>query len=92
MDAVEYIKAEKRLCRSYDNCIECPLTGDLCDRNFYPEEHVAIVEAWAKEHPLITNFKRFVEVFGSDSFLEIKESGVDLAASWWSKEYKNPND
>ena len=92
MDAVEYIKADKRLCRSYESCIGCPLANGLCDPNNDPEEHVAIVEAWAKEHQLTTNFKKFVEVFGHSSFAEIKESGVDLAASWWNKEYKNPND
>ena len=87
MDAVEYIKADKRLCHSYESCIGCPLANGLCDPNNDPEEHVAIVEAWAKEHPLITNAQKFAEVFGIEVF---GGNITNLGPNWWHEEYKEP--
>ena len=88
MDAVEYLKANKRLCHSYVDCNECPLTGGLCDpANIAPEELVAIVEAWAKEHPSTTNAQKFAEVFGFEVF---GSNITSLDPNWWHEEYKEP--
>lgn len=57
MDALEFLKEERRMCNSFDTgCIKCPL-GDIgcrvspeeTDEKF--EKEIAIVEQWSKEHP-----------------------------------------
>ena len=59
MNAVEYLTAHKRMHDQVRLCAECPLShynngrGSAC-RDFeddYPDEAVAIVEQWAREHP-----------------------------------------
>lgn len=76
MDAVEYLKQEGRMtkgCKTSENCCEeCPLhkaraeisEGDCIDYRYkYPEKAVAIVEEWAKEHPVRTYKSVFLEKF-----------------------------
>jgi len=55
MDALEYLKTEKRFCKAHfnDGCESCPLymycktfTKSPC-----PEEQYSTVMEWAKEHP-----------------------------------------
>lgn len=58
MDAVDFIKAEARMCK-FHSCSDCPMdienngTEKGCDeiREFHPEKAVAIVEKWLAEHP-----------------------------------------
>ena len=76
MDAIEYLKQEGRMtkgCKTSENCCEeCPLhkaraelgEGDCIDYRYkYPEKAVAIVEEWAKEHPVRTYKSVFLEKF-----------------------------
>lgn len=68
MDAVEYVKTQYRLCRSKDNCSECPLQdkenrGCIMDTIEYVEKAVQIVEQWAKEHPVKTRQSEFLKMF-----------------------------
>lgn len=76
MDAIEYLKQEGRMtkgCKTSENCCEeCPLhkaraelgEGDCIDYRYkYPEKAVAIVEEWAKEHPVKTYMSVFLEKF-----------------------------
>ena len=60
MTAAEYIKQQFRMCMAQSDgvkCEGCPLspsvTGEYCDTYevLHPEEAVAIVEKWAREHP-----------------------------------------
>ena len=60
MDAVEFLKLETRMCRSFgSSCRGCPASGinngyGYCCVNFYrnyPEKYVDIVEKWGLEHP-----------------------------------------
>lgn len=73
MDAVEYLKARARM-TEYCNigCSKnCPLgkgkngrgVGCIDMECTNPEESVAIVEQWAKEHPLKTYAQDFFEKF-----------------------------
>lgn len=72
MDAVEYLKNQGRMCREINNCDNCPL-GKACDatdsydcsdyETSYSEEAVAIVEQWAKEHPVKTYKDVLLEKF-----------------------------
>lgn len=63
MSAVEYLKAEQRMCFDENvgkrNCLSCPLSSRINPAGIYcgdysrgyPEKTVAIVEKWAQEHP-----------------------------------------
>lgn len=73
MDAVEYVKTQYRLCRSKDNCSECPLQdkencGCIMDTIEYVEKAVQIVEQWAKDHPVKTRQSEFLKMFPNAEF------------------------
>lgn len=68
MDAVEYVKTLRRLCKSKERCSECKLynkKGGYCivDTNEYAEKAVQIVEQWGKEHPVKTRQSEFLKMF-----------------------------
>jgi hypothetical protein len=78
MDAVEYIKGAKRICKSRGVCksvsSKCPLldenghctaTADICAADIIEktENAVQIVEQWAKEHPVKTRQSEFLRMF-----------------------------
>lgn len=63
MTAREYIKQQFRMCMTQSDgvkCEGCPLspsvTGEYCDTYevLHPEQAVAIVEKWAREHPEVS--------------------------------------
>ena len=71
MDAVEYIKALHRLCKTQRICNGCPLRNKgtciagLCDDGLCDgaEKAVPIVEQWAKDHPVKTRQSEFLKMF-----------------------------
>lgn len=68
MNAVEYVKALHRLCKSQDGCFRCILDsedGCIAAANRYEcyENAVPIVEQWAKEHPVKTRQSEFLKMF-----------------------------
>ena len=78
MDAVEYIKEAKRICKSRSVCKsvsgKCPLldenghctaTADICAADIIEktEKAVQIVGQWAKEHPIKTRQSEFLKRF-----------------------------
>ena len=78
MDAVEYIKEAKRICKSRSVCKsvsgKCPLldenghctaTVDICAADIIEkaEKAVQIVEEWAKDHPVKTRQSEFLKMF-----------------------------
>ena len=69
MDAVEFFKEAKRMCRVI-NCEECPFGGEEC--GFISadniEEVIKAVEKWAEEHPVKTRQSKFLEMF-PDAFI-----------------------
>ena len=79
MDAVEFLKESSRMCEAFNDnrkskdgsnfyCglrHEADKNGELCDayiRN-HPDKAVAIVEKWAKEHPIKTRQSEFLKMF-----------------------------
>lgn len=74
MDVPTFFKERERMCRYYKNgidCCGCPLAKNIfiqyencldCCAHF-PEEAVAAVENWAKEHPVRTYKSVFLEKF-----------------------------
>lgn len=78
MDAVEYIKEAKRICKSRGVCKsvsnKCPLldenghctaTADICAADVIEktEKAVQIVEQWAKDNPIKTRQSEFLRMF-----------------------------
>lgn len=69
MDAVKYLKTRARMCDG--QCSDCPLS--MCNNRYKhqcrefecknPEEAVAFVEKWEKEHPQKTYKDDFLEKF-----------------------------
>lgn len=69
MDALEFLKEERRMCASFDAmCVKCPLGDTGCcvivgDTDMELENEVAAVEQWSKEHPRKTRQSVFLEQY-----------------------------
>lgn len=90
----------KNIMREYDrmckgmSCCNCPIASanngkyiscnDLMRK--FPEEAERIIMQWAKEHPVMTNRKKFEEVFGFNvaTMFEVNRGNVE----WLDSEYK----
>lgn len=88
MDAVEYVKALRRLCRSKIKCSECQLLNKeesccITDIGEYAEKAVQIVEQWAKDNPIKTRQSEFLKMFPNavidedDGILGIRPCDID---------------
>ncbi|MFR1300797.1 hypothetical protein [Eubacterium callanderi] len=86
MDVPTFFKEYDRMCKYYKiewDCGSCPLVTEITDLQGscleqckrYPEKSVAIVEQWAKEHPVRTYKSVFLEKFPDAA----KEDGVPAA-------------
>lgn len=77
MDAVEFLKENDRMCKTFDSCSGKD-GGEMCElyvksnekglsctdyTTTYPEETVKIIEKWAKEHPIKTRQSEFLKMF-----------------------------
>lgn len=87
MDAVEFLKAVRRICNSNKNgCTSCVVYQEYnyCKLQCvaHPEEIVAAVEKWAKEHPVKTRQSEFLKMFPNAPFshnmIDICPSKVDV--------------
>lgn len=67
MDAVEYVKELRRICKSHTACNVCPLNSKFCfiANNMCEdaEKAVKFVEQWAKDHPVKTRQSEFLKMF-----------------------------
>lgn len=72
MDALEFLRNKKRMCKSCDNCADCLL--ELSKQNIsctiiktateeQLKQRIAIVEQWPKEHPRKTYKQDLIEKF-----------------------------
>jgi len=114
MEAIEFLKETQRMCSSYKECTDCPLK-ELASFAGYKacriymlnecEKAISAVEAWSKEHPIITNARKFEEVFGQKPQSingiiycppfkpgAINCDHVDCmkCLEWWDKQYEEP--
>ena len=77
MDAIEFLKENDRMCKTFDSCSGKD-SGEICElyvksnekglscedyATTYPEETVKIIEKWAKEHPKKTRQSEFLKMF-----------------------------
>ena len=71
MDAIKFLKEKKRMCTLMVGCLNCPISilnnkfGEPCGyfEKKHPEDAVAIVEKWSKEHPIKTRQSEFLKMF-----------------------------
>ncbi len=68
LTALEFFKTKHRMCNTPDSCITCSIYSKKPRRascsvwiNTHPEEAIAIVEQWGKEHPVKTIMMDFFE-------------------------------
>lgn len=88
------VKEWDRMCKSHGStCTGCPINwknnGRMSCVEFiktYPDEAERIVMAWSKEHPVMTNRKKFEELFGFTFSKKFSDMG-DFA-DWLDREYK----
>ncbi len=91
MEALEFLKEYSRMCTMYKSCRGCPLGMDQCAGfcNEMSEKQIINMmektEQWSKEHPIITNARKFKEIFGLPAHCMI-----DQDAQWWDEPYKEP--
>lgn len=82
MNAVEFLKEERRMCESYgENCVKCPFCDTrrctiLLEADEELEKTVAIVEQWSKGHPINTRQSVFLKQYpeahiGDDGVLQM---------------------
>ena len=65
MDAFEFLRERKRMCKSYPHCDGCPLREPNCNLTTDEDYTRAIitVEQWSKEHPRKTRQSVFLEQY-----------------------------
>ena len=83
-----------RMCEGSERCGYCPIVSSNNGRGIachlfvrkFPKEAERIIMQWAEEHPLVTNRKKFEEVFGFSpaTMFEINRGN----AEWLDEEYK----
>lgn len=99
MEALEFLKEYRRMCNSYDGCKGCPIKGKNClsiaAHRKTDSEYLTItsaVEQWSKEHPIITNARKFKEVFGDKAIYVIISSNTQAIGNWLDEPYKESGD
>lgn len=91
MDAVEFLKKEKRMCERYKNkCKDCPVSSEKSGeklpcyalRMHNPERYCSIVKKWGDEHPANTRqselLKMFPKVDMSEGVISIPPCVIDI--------------
>lgn len=93
MEALEFLKEERRMCASFNAmCVKCPLGDTGCcviigDTDRELENEVATVEQWSKEHPRKTRQSVFLEQWPET---EVDKSGcLRLCPELVSADYRN---
>lgn len=87
------IRERKRMCKQIGDCSKCPISF-LNNKSLFcitfmqesPEDAERIIMQWADEHPLMTNRRKFEEVFGFTpaTMFEVNPGNAD----WLDEEYK----
>ena len=82
-----------RMCNGM-GCCTCPIASTNNGMGFscndlmrkFPEKAERIIMQWSEEHPVMTNRKKFSEVFGFDvaTMFEVNRGNAD----WLDEEYK----
>lgn len=86
----------KRLCKECTKCDSCPIGFERYKRQldcgefikYYPEETEQIIMQWSAEHPIMTNRRKFEEVFGKDLLKLCVVDPLGDVLKWLDEEYK----
>ncbi len=87
------IKERSRMCSCFSSCVDCPLAkaqkGNVICRDWaftHPAETERVVMKWSEEHPILTNRRKFEEVFGFNiaTMFEVNCRNAD----WLDAEYQ----
>lgn len=88
------MKEKRRMCKQIGDCSKCPISflnnkSSFCTTFMAesPEDAERIIMRWASEHPIMTNRRKFEEVFGFDILERFSFSEHDK--EWLNKEYKD---
>ena len=78
MDALEFLKEQKSMCKAHKTCRDCPLLNNHCIVNHLASDDdnkkiVNFVEQWSKEHPRKTRQSVFLKQYPE---AEIDVNGV----------------
>ena len=82
MDALKFLREQKRMCNSYKNCDGCPAWDDSCklDPGGYLEcdadEKLKIVNEWSVSYPIKTRQSKFLEMFPNASVIANGTLGI----------------
>jgi len=97
MEAREFLKEINRMCSSYKECTDCPLK-ELASFSGYKacriymlnecEKAISAVDAWSKDHPLVTNEMKFREVFGDNAVNSILVLPPSDIKRWLAQPYE----
>lgn len=90
MDALEFIRERKRMCKSQEACVGCPLERSHCifstsTSDEEDEKNIAAVEQWSKEHPRKTRQSVFLEQYPEAYVLEdgyLKMCPMSISAAY----------
>ena len=96
MEALDYFKEARRMCKSYPDCKGCPLINSPCGSIRCLEGRsdaemrckIKVVEQWSKEHPLVTNEMKVREVFGDNAVNSILVLPPSDIKRWLAEPYK----
>ena len=75
-----------RMCKTFEDCKDCPLNRGLCYVNLLNKEELdeanEIILKWCKKHPVKTRQDKFLEMFPNahiytDGVLEAKPCHID---------------
>jgi len=102
MEFQEFVREKERMCKEI-TCLKCPLNeldaGTKCSYACFnsPEEAEKIVSDWVKEHPIVTNREKFIEIM-RDNFLaaditigtRFGKDYIEFPDGWMCEEYKDP--
>lgn len=73
MNALEFLKERKRICKCYKHCVGCPLEKLNCALNTVDSDKdnkqvIDVVERWSKENPRKTRQSVFLEQYPEARF------------------------
>ena len=82
------------MCKQIGDCSKCPISGINNNKSLfcttfmseYPAEAERIIMQWSEEHPIMTNRRKFEEVFGFNAATIFEVTGY--AVDWLDEEYK----
>ena len=94
--ALEFLKEGRRMCKSYPDCKGCQLENSPCGfirgivgcSDSEVRCAIEVVEQWSKENPVMTNAKKFEEVFGFS--LENTFILPSTVCNWLRTKYEEP--